>query len=139
MTVLDATSKLYIWFTENDFFCEEEFLKILTISEHPDADRASLLVALEEFEKGSIVKKTTYKKKDFWILTKSFHSFNQTLNITPNTALMISKVINSYREDFNIKDNYCDPNNVQEVDIKSLLTILAEFVSTNFDKNKTKQ
>lgn len=138
MTVLDATSKLYIWFTKNDFFCEEDFLKILTISEHPEADRASLLVALEEFEKSLMVKKSTYKKKDFWILTKSFESFNQTLNIAPSTALIISKIINSYREDFKIKDNYCDPNNIQEGDIKSILTILSEFASANFDKNKTK-
>jgi len=48
MTVLDATAELYSWFSENDCFSlENDFIKVIPITENPNRDRAAFLCALK--------------------------------------------------------------------------------------------
>jgi len=52
MDVVKSTLKLYEWFSSNDSFCiEDDFLDIVTITENPERDRASVLCALNNLEK----------------------------------------------------------------------------------------
>ena len=135
MTVFDASIKVYEWFSKNDSFCESDFIKILTISETPEADRASVLASLENFEKAEMIKKISYKDHNYWILSKSFSTMNQDISITSNTAIIIAQLINQYCDALESDSDRCDPSNITEKDIKNILYILTEMT---LDKMKKK-
>ena len=136
MTVFDASVKVYEWFSKNDSFCESDFLKILTISETPEADRASVLASLETFEKAEMIKKINYKDNNYWILSKAFSSMNQDLSITSNTAIIIAQLINQYCDMIESDSDRCDPSRITEKDIKNILYILTEMTLDKLKKNK---
>ena len=51
MTVFESTGNLYEWFSENDSFnMEEDFSKIVLVTDHPKRDRAAFLSALKQLE-----------------------------------------------------------------------------------------
>lgn len=126
MTISDASIKLYQWFFENDSFCEANFIRLLSISESPESERASVLAALEEFEKNGVVKRVNFKENDYWILTKKFSAYEQNLSISPKTAFIIAEIINSYCDLIKNESEKCNPSSISEKDIKNLLIILDE-------------
>lgn len=137
MTISDASIKLYQWFFENDSFCETNFIRLLSISESPESERASVLAALEEFEKNGIVKKVHFKDNDYWILTKKFDAYEQTLTLSPKTAFIIAEIINSYCSLIENESEKCNPSSISEKDIKNLLIIFNEMREKIFDKTKS--
>ncbi len=123
MTISDASTKLYQWYFQNDSFCENDFTKLLTISENPESERACVLCALEEFEKNGIVKKASFKNNNYWILSKKFDAYEQSVTISPKTSFVISEVINSYCSLIENESERCNPISISEKDIKNLLVI----------------
>lgn len=137
MTISDASIKLYQWFFENDSFCETNFIRLLSISESPESERASVLAALEEFEKNGVVKKVHFKENDYWILNKKFSAYEQNVTISPKTAFIISEIINCYCDLIKNESEKCNPASITEKDIKNLLIILDEMREKIFDKTKS--
>ena len=129
MDVLSSSVKMYEWFHENDSFClEEDFIKIIKISEEPERDRASLLCALRNLEKYEIIQSSEIDfKKDtrrVWTLAKPLASMHQTIEIDHSLALIMAEVINGCAEKFNLKESVCDPSHITPVNIRDL-SILA--------------
>jgi len=136
VTISEASIKLYQWFFENDSFCETNFIRLLTISESPESERASVLAALEEFEKNGVVKKVHFKENDYWILNKKFDAYEQNLTLSPKTAFIISEIINSYCDLIENQSEKCNPASISEKDLKNLLIIFNEMREKIFDKTK---
>jgi hypothetical protein len=136
MTIADASIKLYQWYFKNDSFCENNFIKILEISEQPESERACILCALEEFEKNGVVKKAVFNENNYWILSKKFDAYEQNITISPKTAFVIAEIINSYCTLIENESERCSPASVSEKDIKNLLVIFNEMREKIFDKTK---
>jgi hypothetical protein len=137
MTIADASVKLYQWYFQNDSFCENDFTKLLTISENPESERACVLCTLEEFEKNGIVKKATFKNNNYWILSKKFDAYEQNVTISPKTSFVIAEIINSYCALIENDSERCTPASISEKDIKNLLVIFSELREKTFDKTKS--
>jgi len=135
MTVIDASCKLYEWFSSNDSFHENDFIKVLPISETPEADRACVLAGLDEFEKLNMIKKVTFKNNNYWVLLKSLSSFDQSVSISSNTAIIMAQILNQYCEMTGVVSEKCDPKSLTEKDIKNVLFLLTEMTLDKVKKS----
>ena len=128
MTVLEGSNKLFEWFSANQKFNFDEDMENL-IPNAEKADKAAVKCALEEFEKLEIVKGTEIKNDYYWVLNKNFESFGQDVKLSPKTAMLISQLLNSFCEVLNVKDDECDPKDINESDINNLLLICYHFIN----------
>jgi hypothetical protein len=129
MDVLSSSVKIYEWFHENDSFClEEDFIKIINISEEPERDKASILCALKNLEKYEIIQSSEVNfkksKRIVWTLAKPLASMHQTIEIDYSLALIVAEVINGCAKKFNLKESVCDPAQITPINIRDL-SILA--------------
>ena len=126
MTILEASAHLYKWFNENDSFSiEKDFIKIVTITEEPNRDKVAFKCALKQLKKMKMIR-SEFSPDDhiqYWILNKSFVSYEQNVTISPDLAITISDIINKFCEATNNDTDLCDPINVEEKDIKNLIYI----------------
>ena len=76
-----------------------------------------------------IVKGTEIKNDYYWVLNKNFESFGQDVKLSPKTAMLISQLLNSFCEVLNVKDDECDPKDINESDINNLLLICYHFIN----------
>jgi len=124
MTILDAGGKLYEWFAEHDSFnLEEDFSKIILVTDHPNRDRAAFFRALEDLKRVEIIDDCQIDDKLYWILKKPFMSYSQTIEIQPDLAITISGIVNKFCEMMDNEDNICDPVNIHSDDIKKVIYI----------------
>ena len=124
MNVLQASGELYNWFSENDSFCmDEDFMKIIPITEHPKRDRAAVFSALSDLEESKLIASSEVDGKQYWIIRKNFLSYNQSVEITPELSLSLAKIINKFCELTGEETEYCDPVNIEEKDLKNLIYI----------------
>jgi hypothetical protein len=97
MTVLDAGAKLYQWFSENEsFYMEEDFIKIIMVTDHPSRDKAAFSVALKELKSMDVIIDSEVDGKTYWILRKSFSSYEQTIALSADVALTMALMINKF-------------------------------------------
>jgi hypothetical protein len=124
MTVLEATAQLYQWFSENDsFIMEEDFIKIIIVTDHPKRDRAAFLSALGQLDAMEFVDCSITEDVKYWTLRKSFASFVQNVEISPELAETISGIVNKFCEISGDNKNICNPANINEEDIKNVIFI----------------
>ena len=132
MTILEASGHLYNWFRDNDSFClEEDFMKIITITEEPDRDRATFLCALIKLE-GMIMISNEFSPlnhKQYWVLQKAFLTYEQSVSVSPDLAITISDIINKYCETTGNTVDVCDPTEIKEQDLKNLIYVANILVS----------
>lgn len=140
MTSLDASTQLYKWFIENDSFCLiEDFIRIVTISNTPERDKAAFRAALKEFEKAEIVSLNVVNNVEYWVLKKAFSSFNQNVPVSPELALTISTIINKFCTITKNTNDICDPLSLEEKDIKNLIFISNLMLQKNIDSGKEEE
>jgi len=122
MTSLEASTLLFTWFKDNDSFeMGEDFIKIVTITDTPRRDKAAVKIALDRFVDNSVLSKTIIEDSEFWVLEKPFVAYEQTLTISPESALHVSNLVNKACENLNIESELCDPSNITERDLQNLL------------------
>ena len=120
MNVLEASNKLFEWFSENDSVnVERDFLKILPEEKKSTENVACLSAALQDFEKSELVK----CNNDYWILKKPFSSFEQSVKISPQLALSIAHLVNGFCEVVGNDLDYCDASDITEKDINNVIVI----------------
>lgn len=139
MTVLDATNKLFEFFKKNDAYShKDDFLKLVIISENPEKDEAAVELALQEFVKLDIASFHEIKNKKYYVLKKSWDSYEQTVKITSLVAKLISDLINNYSQlvSSNITS---DPKNITEEDIKNLYIICSSLISSALERKEVKE
>ena len=126
MTINEAGGELYSWFSKNDCYVpDEDFNKLILLSNEPERDKAALLCALENFEEISLIKKKNEDSKDYWVLNKKFTSLEQNVSISPKIALFIYNHVKTYSETAGLLEDYeCDPLNISEKDIAVLLDMI---------------
>lgn len=124
MTVVDATCRLFDWFSKNHYLSlDKNFQQIMVISVEPEEDKACLRCALEEFEKLEFVRASETKGKKIWVLKKAFQSFEQNVLIPYESATVMAEIINTFCETINDSTDQCDPTNITKKDIKNILII----------------
>lgn len=127
MTVLDASSKLFAWFKDNDTFeMGGDFSSAVLVTLEEDKDRAAFSLALKDLEEMGMIRSCDMEGKQFWVLTKAFEAYEQTVKISPPVAEMVGGIVNGYCSLINLESEKCDPCDIQESDIKNLLFICNE-------------
>ena len=126
MTVLEASINLYQWFLEHDSFSDtgKDFISLMEISDTPDEDKAAYYCALRQLEEQQMV--SFYrgnKDQKMWILQRDLQQCDQDLKINYLTAMQMSHVINSFCEVMKNEQNKCNPAQITEEDIRSLVFI----------------
>ena len=127
MTVLDATSLLYEWFSRNDCFnLKEDFLKIVTITETPEADKSAVMCGLEKWKDMNMVE----NHGDYWVLNKKLSSLDHSVTICSDSALIINTFNTRYAEIIEDHAYACDPCNIQEKDVQYLLALCSDLIKS---------
>lgn len=120
MTVLEATNKLIEFFAANDFFeLEKDFSKVVLVS-LSEADKAAIIIALEELEKQRFVIKKVINEQEFWVLLKPLAYQVQELQISLMTAIAVSTILNKYIEK---EEDKVSPLRISEQDIFNLTVV----------------
>ena len=133
MNILEASNKLFEWFSENDSVnIERDFSKILPEEEKNKENIACLTSALQDFEVGELIK----YNNDYWILKKPFSSFEQSTKISPALALSIAHLVNGFCEVIGTDTDYCDPSNIEEKDINNIVLICTHLLDSNTGLDK---
>ena len=126
MTILEASGHLYKWFRENDSFSlEKDFMKIITITEEPNRDRVAFKCALKRLEEMNMIK-SEWGPEDhlqYWVLEKSFLTYEQNVTVSPELAITISDIINKFCEVTSNQIDVCDPSQIEEKDLNNLIYI----------------
>jgi len=143
MTVFEAYGKLWEFFKENDsFVLEEDFRKIVLVTENPSRDRAAVQSDLDDWSKGSMLDRQQLavwdkelkasENKTIYVLKKPLDSNEQSVSVSASLAGYISKEINGFCELIEDKTDWSDPADVTPRDLLNVLHIL------NFYKEKYK-
>ena len=122
VTVLDATSKLFVWFANKDSFCmEDNFSEAVVVSIDEEIDKACFHCALESMRKhGGLLKKAEMKGKTYWFLIRPLQSIEQTVTIGFDTVNMICAVLEDLSK--NLETDICfDATNISESNLQDLL------------------
>ena len=122
MTVTDCTNSLFLWFQNNDSFeINEDFNKVILLSEDKGRDSAALELALERLETAELIKSKEIGEKKYWILNKSFNNFESTVSIDATLSSEIAEDINQFCEIIGDDTDKCDSSNITSKDIQNLL------------------
>ena len=138
MTVFDASIKLYAWFSENDSFCfdtdEEKFLKSDKRKKQSRREQASAInCALKDLESLNLIACSKVEDKDVWVLKKSFETMTQNIELSAETCLSMTQIINRFCEMLGNDKDLADPTSIKEGDIKNLVYCCAYLMDS---KNK---
>ena len=144
MTVFEAYGKLWDFFKDSDsFVMEEDFRKIILITETPARDRAAVQSALDDWVGSKVLAREIQvcwnkelkdnEKKVIYILKKPMDSNEQSVSVNANMAGYITREINSFCELIEDKTDWSDPTDINQKDILNVLHIL------NFYKEKYRQ
>lgn len=130
MTVFDASVKLYGWFSEHDSFCLDTDENTLLVDEdrkkfNKKEEVAAISCALEELKALGMIDCSSAGGKEVWVLKKSFNSMNQTVDLTPETCLSVSTLVNGFCEIIDNETDKVDPKEISEKDIKNLIFVSA--------------
>jgi hypothetical protein len=132
MTITEASSHLYNWFRENDSFSiEKDFIQIIKITEEPDRDKVAFKCALKRLEEMGMIKED-FSPDDhlqYWVLNKSFLTYEQSVVISPDLAITVSDIINKFCETTGNTTDVCDPSEIKEEDLKNIIYIANLLVS----------
>ncbi len=122
MTVTDCTNSLFLWFQSNDSFeINEDFNKVILLSEDKGRDSAALELALERLETAELIKSKEIGEKKYWVLNKSFNNFESTVSIDATLSSEIAEDINQFCEIIGDDTDKCDSSNITSKDIQNLL------------------
>ena len=134
MTVLETTSKLFKFFSENDYFEEgEHFSEIILISEDKELEMIVLEAGLESLVEMEVILKKESKDKVYWILKKPLSYYEQKVELSPSTALGLASVLNEICIRIGNSNEICDPLNVCDRDLNNLVSFVDNFLNSKTD------
>ena len=137
MTVLDASNSLVEWFLKNDSFCiEEDFNKIVLISENKERETAAVHAGLDRLVQLKLISKHEVYEKEYWILAKPIEQYEQEVEINASLAKDIADVINQFCDQIDDQLDRCDSTNLSPKDIKNILLLCTHYkTQALLDKN----
>lgn len=129
MTIVETQELLFNYFLENDKFILDKNLKDIfpIYDKEEDELKACILLALAAYEESGIVKKIKIKNVEYYILSKPLDSFTaQSVEISPQTALNIMKLINEFCDQSKDSENRCNVFKITDRDISNLAALYAK-------------
>lgn len=137
MTVLDASNFLVEWFLKNDSFCiEEDFNKIVLISENKERETAAVRAGLDKLIQLKLITRYEVHEKEYWILSKPIEQYEQEVEINAALAKDIADVINEFCDEIEDQLDRCDSTDLSPKDIKNILLLCRHYkVQSLLDKN----
>lgn len=133
MTILDASNSLVVWFLENQSFCiEEDFNKIVLITENKPRDLAAIRGGLEKLVKANILAYEKIEEKEYWTLTKPIEQYEQDVEIGASIAKDIAEIINDFCDVIEDQLDRCDSTSINTKDIKNLVLLCEHYKSTAY-------
>lgn len=146
MTTIEASNKLLEWFSENDIFCmSEDFDKVFSkktggIKNDVNSDKAAVLSALKQLKEVKVVSEPIcLDNRDFYVLSKNLKSYDQPINLSGNTCMLIAATINSYCDMAHDEDNRADAISITEKDINNLVSIAMLYLNSALKWNAKPQ
>jgi hypothetical protein len=129
MTGLEATSDLFKFFSENDYFeMGQHFGSVILISDNKELEEACLELGLEEMGEMGVIVKVTKKDKNFWILKKPLTHYDQKVELGANTAMGVSVVLNEICDQLENTEDKCDPLSITDKDINNLVSVASKMI-----------
>jgi len=129
MTGLEATSELFKFFSENDYFeMGEHFSSVILISDKREIEEACLDLGLAELGEMGVVSKITKKDKDYWILKKPLTHYDQKVELGASTAMGVSVVLNEICDQLENTEDKCDPLSISDRDINNLVSVASKMI-----------
>ena len=137
MTVLDASNSLVEWFLKNDCFCiEEDFNKIVLISENEERETAAVRAGLDKLIQLKLITRYEVHEKEYWVLSKPIEQYEQEVEINAALAKDIADVINEFCDEIEDQLDRCDSTDLSPKDIKNILLLCRHYkVQSLLDKN----
>ena len=141
MTITQASSILYEWFSANDCFSIDSDSRKIIKGEDLSPDKlseikASVVCALAEYEELGLIKSCEINKKKIWVLKKNFDLFDQTVKVSPDDCLSIARIINGVSSVMNLGLEECDPKNVIGKDISNMVSICSSLIQLKSQPEK---
>ena len=137
MTVLDASNSLVEWFLKNDSFSiEEDFNKIVLISENKERETAAVRAGLDKLIQLKLISRYEVHEKEYWILSKPIEQYEQELEINAALAKDMADLINEFCDEIQDQLDRCDATDLSQKDIKNVLLLCRHYkVQSLLDKN----
>ena len=134
MTIIEASGKLFKWFSEHESFeIDRDFIKLVMVSDNEERDKTAVLCSLAEFEKSQMIGSQIINDKKHWVLRKAFSSYEQSVEIQSDLALAVSLALNEFCEAIEDDTDRCDPLNLSARDIQNLVLIYRHIQSKFVD------
>ena len=121
MTVLDATKKLWLWFSQNNTFSLRRIKDLCLIGETPEDTYAAIRIALKDMEALNMIASATVADEEIWVIRKEFSSYEQTVVISAPLAQAISEITNVLTG-----ESSSNPGNIQQEDIDIVVSFCAD-------------
>ena len=122
MTVLEATNKLIVYFSQKSYFeLDSCFKKVILISD-TDADKAAILIALDELASQKLIVKQEAEGKTWWVLMRPLSYQTYEVNLSLITGLEIANALNKFIDK---DEDKVSPFRVTERDIVNLCALAA--------------
>ena len=137
MTVLDAQNLLYEWFGENDSFeIQKDMRKVVPIMENEEETISAFKLALGELTTNSLISPQNYGDKKYYILTKSYESYVQTIELSTFTTKWVSGEINEFCSLIDDKTDVCNTSNITDKDVRNLVHIIQFYKGKTAEKEE---
>jgi hypothetical protein len=101
---------------------EEKFFKSEKRKKYNRKEEVSAIkCGLEELKAMNLVSSSEVEGKEVWVLKKGFNSIAQTVEMTPETCLSMSQIVNGFCDMLGNDKDRVDPSTIEEKDIKNLI------------------
>lgn len=135
MNILEASSKLYEWFSSKDsFYIPRDAPKILGKDEISKDHLAAINCALKEFENLGIISLSEMGEAKIWVLKKGFASFDQSVKLSPDICSSLAQIINGFCQVVENEADKADPKNITDKEIKNLIHICTTLIEMQSSK-----
>jgi len=140
MTTLEASLKLFNWFSEKDYFNYPKDLNKLLIIHENDNDKFPVVAALNNFLTEDFIScEVNLIGEKVYFLNRKLDQIEQEIKISGSLACSIADRINWFCQEV-IKDDseICDPKDVKMKDLWNILNIL-DFLKKEVDKSSKQE
>jgi len=130
MTTIEASIKLFDWFSSSDYFnYPKDCQKLLGVFEN-DYDFLPIKTALSNLQESKIISSELDKGNTIYFLNKKLNQVEQTVELNYSVALDVANTINWFCNEI-AKDEsaVCDPSSITQKDIYNL-TYIINFLKT---------
>lgn len=122
MSISECSNKILEWFKDGgEVFTLSKCNEIIKVADEPEERDAMVKASLEYLDSLELIKKTTFREKEYWVLKKRIESYSQSVEVNETLAIAIAKEINQFCEIIDDYADVCSAADITEKDIKNIL------------------